>query len=134
MMNEKLDWTASLGDAFLAQPKDVMDSVQKLRTKAQAEGNLKTTSEQKVTVEKETQTIIIELPAPRSFMSLPISHGVYGAWPYPAYPPYYYYPPGYAAGAAFWFGAGVAVGAAWGTLGRVQLAWRRHRYRCQPKH
>ena len=41
---------------------------------------------------------------------------VYGPWPYPAYPPYYYYPPGYAPGAAlFTFGVGLAVGAAlWG--------------------
>jgi hypothetical protein len=39
---------------------------------------------------------------------------VYGAWPYPAYPPYAYYPPGYVAGAAFAFTAGVAMGAAWG--------------------
>jgi uncharacterized protein DUF3300 len=40
---------------------------------------------------------------------------VYGAWPYPAYPPYYPYPPGYFAAGAMMFGAGVAVGAAmWG--------------------
>ncbi len=41
---------------------------------------------------------------------------VYGPWPYPAYPPYYYYPPGYAAGAAlFTFTAGVVIGSAlWG--------------------
>jgi recombinational DNA repair ATPase RecF len=40
---------------------------------------------------------------------------VYGAWPYPAYPPYYPYPPGYFATGALVFGAGVAVGAAlWG--------------------
>jgi hypothetical protein len=41
---------------------------------------------------------------------------VYGAWPYPAYPPYAYYPPGYAAGVGlFSFAAGVAVGSAlWG--------------------
>src|SRR5262245_4161396 len=36
MMSEKLDWTQKLGDAFLAQQKDVMDTVQKLRAKAQA--------------------------------------------------------------------------------------------------
>ncbi len=41
MMNEKLDWTQKLGDAFLAQQKGVMDTVQKLRAKAEAEGNLK---------------------------------------------------------------------------------------------
>jgi hypothetical protein len=36
MMNEKLDWTQKLGDAFLAQQKDVMDAVHRLRAKAQA--------------------------------------------------------------------------------------------------
>ena len=41
---------------------------------------------------------------------------VYGAWPYPAYPPYSYYPPGYVAGGALLaFAVGVVVGAAlWG--------------------
>ena len=34
MMNEKLDWTQKLGDAFLAQQKEVMDAVQRLRAKA----------------------------------------------------------------------------------------------------
>jgi hypothetical protein len=96
MMNEKLDWTGSLGDAFLAQPKDVMGTVQKLRAKAEAEGNLKTTKEQKVIVEKETQTIIIE-PADPEVIYVPAYNPtvVYGPWWYPAYPPYYYYPPGY---------------------------------------
>ncbi|MCK7497251.1 MAG: DUF3300 domain-containing protein [Comamonadaceae bacterium] len=41
MMSEKLDWTQKVGDAFLAQQKEVMDTVQKLRAKAVAEGNLK---------------------------------------------------------------------------------------------
>jgi Protein of unknown function (DUF3300) len=114
MMNEKLDWTQKLGDAFLAQEKDVMDTIQVLRKKAEAEGNLKTTKEQKVVVEKET--IIIQ-PANPQVVYVPTYNPtvVYGAWPYPAYPPYYYYPPGYAAGAAaFGFATGVAVGAAWG--------------------
>src|SRR5262245_853600 len=43
MMNEKLDWTQKLGDAFLAQQKDVMDAVQRLRAKAKEAGNLKST-------------------------------------------------------------------------------------------
>ena len=116
MMNEKLDWTQKMGDAFLAQQKDVMDTVQKLRAKAQAAGNLKTTQQQTVIVEKETQTIIIE-PANPQVVYVPAYNPtvVYGAWAYPAYPPYTYYPPGYTAGAAlFSFGVGVAVGAAWG--------------------
>ena len=116
MMNEKLEWTQKLGDAFLAQQKDVMDTVQKLRGKAEAEGNLKSNNEQKVVVEKETTTIIIE-PSNPQVVYVPTYNPtvVYGPWWYPAYPPYYYYPPGYVAGAAlFSFGVGVAVGAAWG--------------------
>jgi len=116
MMNEKLDWTTRLGDAFLAQPEDVMATVQKLRAKAEAEGNLNTTSEQKVIVEKETQTIIIE-PADPQVVYVPAYNPtvVYGPWWYPAYPPYCYYPPGYVMPyAGFAFMSGVAVGAAWG--------------------
>jgi len=116
MMNDKLDWTQKMGDAFLAQQKEVMDTVQKLRLKAYGEGNLKTTEQQKVVVEQETKTIIIE-PAKTEVVYVPTYNPtvVYGAWPYPAYPPYYYYPPGYVAGAAlFSFGVGVAMGAAWG--------------------
>jgi hypothetical protein len=116
MMNDKIDWTQKLGDAFLAQQKDVMDTVQNLRKKAQAEGNLETNKEQKVIVEKETQTIIIE-PSDPQVIYVPTYNPtvVYGYWWYPAYPPYYYYPPGYVAGATlFSFGVGVAVGVAWG--------------------
>src|ERR1700691_5012147 len=50
MMNDKLDWTQQLGDAFLAQQQDVLAAVQKLRTEAQAAGNLQTTPQQVVTV------------------------------------------------------------------------------------
>jgi hypothetical protein len=116
MMNAQLDWTQKLGDAFLAQQKEVMDTVQKLRAKAEAEGNLNSSEEQKVVVEKETNTIIIE-PAKTEVVYVPTYNPtvVYGSWWYPSYPPYYYYPPGYVAGAAlFSFGVGVAMGAAWG--------------------
>jgi len=111
VMSEKLDLTQKMGDAFLAQQKDVMDTVQKLRAKAQAAGNLKTTKEQKVVVEKET--IIIESASPE-VIYVPSYNPtvVYGSWPYPAYPPYYYYPPVYAT--PYFFGAGIAIGAAWG--------------------
>ncbi len=114
MMSDKLDWTEKLGDAFLSQRSDVMQSVQRLRAKAQASGNLKTTSEQKVIVEKET--IVIQ-PSNPEVVYIPAYNPtvVYGVWAYPAYPPAYYYPPGYVATtAAFSFAAGVAVGAAWG--------------------
>ncbi len=113
MMSEKLDWTQSLGDAFLAQQKDVMDTVQSLRAKAQAQGNLQTTKEQKVIVQE--KAIVIE-PASPTLVYVPSYNPavVYGAWPYPAYPPYPYYPYGGAVAAgAIGFAAGVAVGAAW---------------------
>lgn len=116
MMSEKLDVTAKLGDAFLAQQEDVMVAIQNLRKKAEAQGNLKTTQEQTVIVQQETQTIVIE-PANPQVVYVPTYNPtvVYGAWPYPAYPPYPYYPPYYTPGAAFFtFGAAVAVGAAWG--------------------
>jgi len=51
MMDSKLDWTQKLGDAFLAQQKELMEAVQRLRARAQASGNLKSTTEQTVTVE-----------------------------------------------------------------------------------
>lgn len=114
MMSEKLDWTLKLGDAFLGQQKEVMDTVQLLRQKAEAEGNLKTTQEQKVVVQQEK--IIIEYANPQ-VVYVPTYNPtvVYGYWPYPSYPPYYYYPPGYVAGSTMVaFGTGVAVGAAWG--------------------
>ena len=119
MMNEKLDLTQRLGDAFLAQQKDVLDAIQRLRSKAQAQGNLKTTKEQTVIVEQpEAQTTVIKIePTNPQVVYVPTYNPtvVYGAWPYPTYPPYTYYPPGYVATtAAFSFAAGVALGAAWG--------------------
>ena len=113
MMSEKLDWTQQLGDAFIADQKKVLDTVQSLRAKAQTAGNLKTTKEQTVIVEE--KIIKIE-PANPQVIYVPTYNPtvVYGAWPYPAYPPYYYYPPGYMASSAFWFAAGVGMSAAWG--------------------
>jgi Protein of unknown function (DUF3300) len=113
MMSDKLDWTQRLGDAFLADQKKVLDTIQSLRAKAQASGNLKTTTEQTVIVEE--KIIKIE-PVNPQVVYVPSYNPtvVYGAWPYPAYPPYAYYPPGYVASSAMWFGAGMAMGAAWG--------------------
>ncbi len=114
MMSARLDWTQRVGDAFLAQPQDVMATVQLLRAKAQAAGYLQSTPQQVVDVEP--QGIQIE-PADPQVVYVPIYDPtvVYGPWWYPAYPPTYWLP-GYVAGApAFSFGLGVAVGAAlWG--------------------
>ena len=119
MMSEKLDWTQKLGDAFLAQQQDVMATAQALRTKAVGQGTLKDSKEQKVITEVQNNTTIIKIePANPEVVYVPTYNPtvVYGAWPYPAYPPYYWYPPGYAyGGALLGFTAGVIIGGAlWG--------------------
>ena len=129
MMNDKLDWTQRLGDAFLAQQADVMSSVQRLRRQAQDAGTLKSTEQQKVVVEQpkdpaapQTQTIVIQ-PANPQTVYVPTYNPTtaYGTWPYPSYPPAYYPPPPayYPAGTALVsgmaFATGVAVvGSLWG--------------------
>ena len=126
MMDNQLEWMQKLGDAVLAQQKDTMDAIQRLRAKAQSAGNLKSTEQQKVIVEQaegqpQQQTVIRIEPASPEVIYVPTYNPtvVYGGWPYPAYPPYYYYPPyypvGYFATAAIAFGIGMAVGGAiWG--------------------
>jgi hypothetical protein len=117
MMSKKLDWTQKLGDAVLAQQPDVMDAIQRLRSKAYATEKLRSTKEQKVTVRQEgnKEVVAIEPTDPGTvFVPYYDPAVVYGQWPYPDYPPYYYYPEeGYypsgiiATGIAF--GAGYAL-------------------------
>lgn len=112
-MNDKLDWTQKLGDAFLAQQKDVMEAVQRLRLKAQQAGNLQTSEQQTVVVVQAApqQTVIKIEPVNPQVIYVPAYNPVvvYGAWGYPAYPPYYWtpYP-------AYYPGAALATGFAWG--------------------
>jgi len=112
-MSDKLDQTRKLGDAFLGQENDVMDTIQELRREAWDQENLKTTEEQKVIIEQE---IIRIEPADPQVVYVPVYNPlyVYGPWWYPAYPPYYwYYPPGYVVtggfigfGPSYFFGIG----------------------------
>ena len=114
MMSQQLDWTQKLGDAVLAQQADVMDAIQRLRSRARANGKLESTKQQTVTVktEDQKQQIVIE-PASPAELYVPYYEPavVYGDWPYPDYAPYYFPPPyGYVAGAAL--ASGVAFAAA----------------------
>jgi hypothetical protein len=122
MMFEKLDWTQKLGDAFLAQQEPVMKTVQALRAKADAAGNLKSSSEMTVSKEKtENSVSVIKIEQPKPDVVYVPTYNpatVYGTWWYASPPPYYYYPPGYAYGAGLAFATGVVVGAAiWGNIG-----------------
>ncbi len=117
-MGQKPEWVQDLGDAFLAQPNDTMDAVQRLRRAAQAAGQLKSNEQQKVVEQSPTpqQTVIVIEPAQPQVVYVPMYNPtvVYGAWPYPSYPPYYMPPPpGYYVGNALLtgmaFGAGLAI-------------------------
>jgi hypothetical protein len=127
-MNQDLAWTQKLGDAFLAQQDQVMDTIQSLRAKAQTAGHLQSNEQQKVEVQQtdNKQYIVIE-PANPQVVYVPVYQPtvVYGAWGYPAYPPYYpsyWYPPGAAFVGGFFWGVGIAAGAAlWGGWG-----WHNH--------
>lgn len=116
-MNDQLEWTQKLGDAFLAQQQAVMDTVQALRAKAHVAGNLKTTEQQVVTTKvQDTQTIYVVESAKPEVVYVPTYNPtvVYGSWWYP-YPPYSMYPPGYVYPPGVGFATGVIVGAAiWG--------------------
>ena len=131
MMDGNLEWTQKLGDAFLAQKDEVMDTIQYLRSKAQNQGNLRTTPEQVVTYND--QAISIE-PADPQVMYVPVYDPAvaYGSWWYPDYPPYYYYPPGYVLGSALAFGAGLFLGAAWWGYAWGGFNWYNHGVYCNP--
>jgi len=86
MMDERLEWTRRLGAAFIAQQTAVMDAVQQLRYAAWNTGNLRSSDRLTVTPDGDTITIY---PANPNIVYVPVYDPamVYGAWPYPAYPP-----------------------------------------------
>ena len=57
-MNDNMDWTKDLGDAFLEQQKDVMDTIQVMRMKAKNAGTLQSNANQDVTTNTTGQTEI----------------------------------------------------------------------------
>ena len=154
MMNEKLDWMQQIGEAFLAQPNDVSNAIQQLRARAAANGNLKSSKELKVSRVAAAEApppppppgidpAMLPPPPPSDYIEIepadpdmfytPIYDpmAVYGAWPWPAYAPFYWYPPGYVVGATvFGFGAGYFVGPAlW-----AHYDWAAHRVNINVAH
>jgi hypothetical protein len=117
---DDIQWTADLGNAFLAQQSDVMDAVQRMRKKAEDRGTLKSTEQVKVEMQviEKKQIVVIEQANPQ-VVYVP-SYNPVVVWgppvyPYYPYPPIYYPAPGYyAAGMAVAWGAGFAMGAFWG--------------------
>jgi len=114
LMSERITETTNLGNAFLAQEAEVMEMVQELRAKAHAQGNLTTTSQQRVIVEKET--IIIQPADPRViYVPYYDPFHVYGAWRHPTYRPHYWGPSGVRIGGGISYWPGIYFGFSFGT-------------------
>jgi hypothetical protein len=93
-MDADLGWTVKLGQAFLDQPKELMDVIQDLRAKAQKAGTLRTTPQQIVTV---TNIIVLET---NYTQVVTVTNQIVQVAPanpqvvyVPSYPPTVYYPP-----------------------------------------
>jgi hypothetical protein len=116
-LNEDIQWTTDLGEAFLAQEADVMNAVQRMRVRAQANGRLASTQQQKVITRQEGgQRIVVIEPAYPEVIYVPVYDPVY-VWGPPAYG---YYPPLYYPRFGFGFGIGFNIGfcfANWGGWG-----------------
>lgn len=109
MMNDKLDQTQSLGNAFLSQPDQVMNTIQKLRGKARATGNLKPTDQQNVVMQG--QYIVVE-PVSPDVIYVPVYNPcwVYGPWWYPDCSPVWFWWPTFGFQVGFFWGPPIFVG------------------------
>ncbi|MGA8755332.1 MAG: DUF3300 domain-containing protein, partial [Stellaceae bacterium] len=105
ILSDQLQWTEELGNAFLSQQADVMAAVQSLRQEAMATGNLKQTLQCRCVIHSSGGAVSI-LPTEPQVVCAPVyTPAVYGAWPYPAYPPYNFpVPVGFAFAPGFWIG------------------------------
>ena len=115
MLDQNLEWTTALGNAFLAQQAEVMAAVQRMRMKAQQSGKLQSNAQQEVqNTSVEGQSAIVIQSADPEVIYVPTYEPAAMYGPAPAYYPYppLYYPPGAAVAAGvISFGLGVAVGA-----------------------
>lgn len=68
MMADKLDWTTSVGQAYVNQSSDVMEAIQNLRRQARSMGNLLTTPQQQIV---ETGGYIYIYPAQPQYIYVP---------------------------------------------------------------
>jgi hypothetical protein len=114
-MDENLQWLQTLGDAFLGQEPQVMDTVQTLRRRAQAAGNLYSDERQRVI---DSGSLLVVQPVNPQIIYVPYydPRVVYGPWWWPqAAPVYWRQFPGYYA----W--PGLASGFFWGPSVRISV-------------
>ena len=131
-LNEDITWTTNLGNAVLADQSAVMDSIQRLRTKAEQAGKLKSDQNMKVenTTDNGQQVVQIE-PANPEVIYVP-DYDPAWIWgpPPPYYPyPYWYYPAPPPVGIYFYWGAPISIGFCYpGWHSWVSWGWRPHWY------
>lgn len=103
-LDQNIEWTERMGDAFLSQQVQVMDTIQTLRKKAQAAGNLNSNSQIQVAQSEDNIVVTSANPA---VVYVPYYNpmAIYGLWWWPNYPPMYWSP---------WAGYGWHNGLAWG--------------------
>jgi Protein of unknown function (DUF3300) len=125
-LNQDIRWTTDLGNAFLAQQQDVMNAVQQLRMKAEANGKLKSTPQETVSTETQNgQSAIQILPPDPGVVYVPVYNPewVWGPPVYGYYPPLFY--PGIGVGFSFLPGIdlGFYFGGGWGLWGGFGWGW-----------
>jgi hypothetical protein len=106
-LNQDITWTTNLGNAFLNQQGDVMDAIQRMRSRAQQTGKLSSSGQQTVTTNNASGQSVIEIqPANPQVIYLPSYDPAY-IWGPPLYYPYasWFYP-----GSYFGFGPGISMG------------------------
>ncbi|MDU0352894.1 DUF3300 domain-containing protein [Paraglaciecola aquimarina] len=91
-LSTDLDWLQSLGSAFLFDEERVLASVQALRQKAYAQGNL--TNNEYIDVKQDAEEIVIQ-SVKREVVYIPFydTRTVYGNWWWNDHPPYYWHSP-----------------------------------------
>lgn len=112
MMDEKLDWTTAVGQAYVNQSTDVMESVQRLRSMAYSQGNLVSNSQWQIV----DQDDVIQIwPASPQYIYVP------------TYDPTIVYARRAYFGGAFGVGIAFGVGFAIGAWLNRDTDWRNHR-------
>lgn len=119
MLTQDIRWTTDLGNAFLAQQGDVMSAVQRMRLRAQSNGQLRSNPQETVTTENQGGQQAVEIqPANPNQVYVP-EYDPYYVYGWGDYPPLYY-PDGY------WFGPGIDIGfcfGGWGGWGFGGWGW-----------
>jgi len=112
-LNEDVNWTTSLGNAFLNQEADVMAAVQQMRVQAEQNGRLSSTPQQQVITTVDNGQPVVEIvPTNPEVIYVPVYDPVW-VWGPPVYYPYahWYYPP---VRSGLFFSVGIGIGGYFG--------------------